>query len=254
MLGAIAGDIIGSIYEAHRLRKKDFPLFDPRSQFTDDTVLTVAVADVLLSQGDYTTAFKQYCRRYPKAGYGGRFIDWGFSEDLEPYHSWGNGSAMRVSPVAYAFEDLESVLKAAKESAEVTHNHPEGIKGAQAIASAIFLARQGSSKQAIKAYIESNFAYDLNQTCQTIPPSKVSCMESVPHALVAFLDSTDFEDTIRNAVYIGGDTDTIACMAGGIAEAFYGGVPEAISTEVWKRLDHELIGVITAFFSKYAQN
>lgn len=254
MLGAIAGDIIGSIYERHNLKSKEFPLFQAASRFTDDTVLTVAIADALLHQADYTDVLKQYYQRFPRAGYGGSFHTWASSDSREPYNSWGNGSAMRVSPVAYAFNQLEAVLQEAKRSAEVTHNHPEGIKGAQAIAAATFLARTGSPKPEIKAYLEATFAYDLSQSLAEIRPTyrfDVSCQGSVPPAIVAFLESTDFEDAIRNAISLGGDSDTIACMAGAVAEAFYGGVPGAIVEETQQRLAPQLLAVLEAFTARY---
>lgn len=257
MLGAIVGDIIGSLYEApwNNHKSKDFPLFRRGSHFTDDTVLTVAIADAILTNSSYTEKLKQYFRRHPTAGYGKSFMLWGLSPSTEPYNSWGNGSAMRVSPVGFAFNDLETVLLEAKKSAEVTHNHPEGIKGAQATAAAIFLARTGNSKPDIKSYIESQFAYDLSQTIDEIRPKysfDVSCQGSVPQAIIAFLESTDFEDAIRNAISIGGDSDTIGCIAGGMAEAFYGGVPAPIAQEVWQRLDDSLREVTVKFRTHYA--
>ena len=254
MLGAIAGDIIGSVYEWDNIKTKQFPLFRPESRFTDDTVLTVAIADAILNQVDYTASLKQYHQWFPNAGYGRTFKDWAGSSRREPYNSWGNGSAMRVSPVGYAFDNLEQVLQEAKHSAEVTHNHPEGIKGAQATAAAIFLARTEQSKSEIKTYIESMFAYDLSQELDAIRPAyrfDVSCQGSVPQAITAFLESTDFEDAIRNAISLGGDSDTIACIAGSIAEAFYGGVPDTITRETMARLDQRLIDVVEAFTTRY---
>jgi ADP-ribosylglycohydrolase len=255
MLGAIAGDIIGSIHEANNIKTKDFPLFQEECRFTDDTVLTVAVADVILNGNNYIDKFKWYYRCYPLAGYGGTFKTWAGSSNREPYNSWGNGSAMRVSPIGFAFDDLETVLQEAQRSAEVTHNHPEGIKGAQATASAIFLARTGHHKDAIKSYIESTFGYDLQQTLDQIRPTyrfDVSCQGSVPQAIIAFLESTDFEDAIRNAISLGGDSDTIACIAGGIAQAFYGGVPEEIVEWAFNRLDEHLSRVTQKFMLQYS--
>jgi ADP-ribosylglycohydrolase len=254
MLGAIAGDIIGSIYERQNIKTKDFPLFSTKCRFTDDSVLTVAVADVILNSGKYTDRFKWFYSCYPSAGYGSSFRHWAKSNTSEPYNSWGNGSAMRVSPVGFAFNDLDTVLEEAKRSAEVTHNHPEGIKGAQATASAIFLARQGHDKTAIKSYIQTTFGYDLEQTLDQIRPTyrfDVSCQGSVPQAIIAFLESTDFEDAIRNAVSIGGDSDTIACITGGIAQAFYGGVPKPIAEQVFCILDEQLSTITEAFLLKY---
>jgi ADP-ribosylglycohydrolase len=257
MLGAIAGDMIGSIYEFENIKTKDFPLFSHSSQFTDDSILTTAVAHCLLTSTEYVNTFKQYASRYPYplGGYGERFAVWAVSDQTEPYNSWGNGSAMRVSPVGFAFNDLDTVLAEAKRSAEVTHNHPEGIKGAQATAAAIFLGRTGSSKDAIKSYIQTTFGYDLERTLAEIRPYyqfDVSCQGSVPEAMIAFLESTDYEDAVRNAVSIGGDSDTIACITGGIAHAFYGKVPDAIAQEVFARLDELLTKVTNHFMSKYS--
>lgn len=260
MIGVIAGDIIGSVYEFNNIKTKEFPLFAPNSFFTDDTVLSVAVAEVILTHGaytqdsDYVQAFKQYAQDYPDAGYGHRFRSWVRSDDVEPYNSWGNGSAMRVSPVGFAFNDIETVLKEAELSASVTHNHPEGIKGAQATASAIFWGRNGASKNMIKAYIEENFGYNLNQTLDEIRPDyqfNESCQDTVPQAIIAFLESTDFEDAIRNAVSLGGDTDTLTCITGGIVEAFYGGVPDQIRLETLQRLDDPLRKITLEFCQKY---
>ena len=253
MLGAIAGDIIGSIYERYNIKNKEFALFGSGCRFTDDSVLTTAVADVLLNGGSYTERLKDYYRRYPNAGYGMNFRNWALSNRTEPYNSWGNGSAMRVSPIGFALEDLDSVLREAKRSAEVTHNHPEGIKGAQATAAAIFLARTKKDKKHIKFYIQSTFDYDLNFSLDQIRPNyqfDVSCQGSVPQAIVAFLESTDFEDAIRNAISIGGDSDTIACIAGGIAQAFYG-VPNAIAQRTLNILDEPLRQVTEAFMNEY---
>nr|WP_272819165.1 ADP-ribosylglycohydrolase family protein [Scytonema hofmannii] len=260
MLGAIAGDMIGSVYEASNIKTKDFPLFKSECRFTDDTVLTVAVADTILN-GDssvgssrYIDKFKSYYRRYPLAGYGGTFKVWAGSSSREPYNSWGNGSAMRVSSIGFAFNDLDTVLQEAQHSAEVTHNHPEGIKGAQATATAIFQARMGYDKSSIKSYIETHFGYDLGQSLDQIRPNyrfDVSCQGSVPQAIIAFLESTDFEDAIRNAISIGGDSDTIACITGGIAQAFYGGVPKEISEWTFNRLDEHLRSVTQQFISQY---
>lgn len=250
LLGAVAGDIIGSVYEANPVKDIDFTLFHGYSRLTDDTVLTIAVADWLLSKGDLTHILQQYGRQYVHAGYGGSFKRWMMDDNPQPYNSWGNGSAMRVSPVGWAFETLEETLAVAKESAEVTHNHPEGIKGAQAVAAAIYLARTGKSKQEIKEYVMNVFGYDLNRTCDEIRPYyrfDVSCQGSVPEAIIAFLDSSDVENAIRLAVSLGGDSDTQACIAGSIAEAFYGGISEEIATEVLKRVPKELQELLICF-------
>lgn len=252
LLGAIAGDVIGSVYEANPTKELDFKLFRSHSIFTDDTVLTLAVADWLLSKGELTDTLQRYGQKYAYAGYGGSFRKWMMSPHPQPYNSWGNGSAMRVSPVGWFFETLQETLAAAKKSAEVTHNHPEGIKGAQAVAACIYLARTGTSKQEIKEYIMETFGYDLNRTYDEIHPAyrfDVSCQGSVPEAIIAFLDSTDFESTIRMAVALGGDSDTQACIAGSIAEAFYGGAPEPIAAEALKRLPKELANTLMRFSS-----
>jgi ADP-ribosylglycohydrolase len=251
MLGAIAGDIIGSAYEWDNCRNKNFPLFSRKSDFTDDTVMTIATADVIIKHGDYAKAYKEYGRAYPGRGYGGRFGWWLGSKDSKPYNSYGNGSAMRVSPVGYAFDTLEEVLEEAKRSAEVTHNHPEGIKGAQAAAAAIFLARTGKGKEEIKEYIEGTFHYNLSRKLDDIRPEyefDETCQGSVPEAIMSFLESENFEDAIRNAISIGGDSDTIACITGGIAEAYYGGVPREIAEKVMQILDERFNRVLKQFY------
>jgi len=255
MLGAIAGDIIGSIYEISNHRSKEFPLFSAGCRFTDDTVLTVALADCIMHQGNYAEYIKTYARRYPTRGYGGRFIEWMRSETMEPYNSWGNGSAMRVSPIGFAYEDRDAVMLEAKRSAEVTHNHPEGIKGAQAAAIAVFMARKGHSKELIKTEIVNSFGYDLSRTLDEIRPTykfDVSCQGTVPQAITAFLESTDFEDAIRNAISLGGDSDTLTCITGAIAEAYYGGVPKAIAEKVFIYLTPRVRQVVEAFMTKFA--
>jgi ADP-ribosylglycohydrolase len=257
MLGAIVGDIVGSIYEFNNHRSKDFPLFGEDCKFTDDTVLTIAVADCLMNNGNYTEYIKNYARKYTGRGYGGRFRQWISSESMEPYNSWGNGSAMRVSAVGFAYNDLEAVMNEAKRSAEVTHNHPEGIKGAQATAVAIFMARKGQSKEQIKAAIAQSFDYDLNRTVDQIRPTYIfneSCQGTVPEAIIAFLESTDFEDAIRNAISLGGDSDTLACITGGIAEAFYGGVPTDIAKKALSYLDFNMREVVEKFYGSLSQS
>lgn len=250
MLGALAGDIIGSRFEWHNIKTQSFELFTDASRFTDDTVLTVAQADSLLGGEPFVDKLKEYFRRYPDAGYGGRFFQWAAGDSMEPYDSFGNGSAMRVSPVGWYFDDLPTVLDQAFKSAAVTHNHPEGIRGAQAVAAAIFLARQGKSKADIRTFIREMFDYDFSRSLADIRPDyrfDVTCQGSVPQALQAFFESEGFEDAIRKAVSIGGDSDTIACMTGGVAEAFYGEVPETIAHEVFARLDGRLAGVTRRF-------
>jgi ADP-ribosylglycohydrolase len=254
MLGAIAGDVIGSVHEGARTKTKEFPLFVPDSTFTDDTVLTVAVADCLLHGGNYVDALHKYYHSYPFAGYGGTFKRWAAFRERQPYRSWGNGSAMRVSPVAYVHDSLDEVLEEAKRSAEVTHNHGQGIRGAQATAAAIFLARTGSTKDQIRHFLEEKFDYFLDETLAQIRPTyqfDVSCQGSVPQSILAFLESNSYEDAVRNAISLGGDADTMACIAGGIAEAFYGGVPEDICNGTLGILDDRLRGVVKEFRDRY---
>ena len=254
MLGAIAGDVIGSTYEARPVKTADFELFPRGSRFTDDTVLTVATADALLGDGDYAGAYRRYGRAYPNAGYGGSFYRWLLSEDAGAYNSWGNGAGMRVSPVGFALNTVEDVLAEAARSVAVTHDHPEGIKGAQATALAVFLARSGADKKGIRSEIEDRFGYDLARSLDAIRPTyrfDVSCQGSVPESLIAFLESTDYESAVRNAVSLGGDADTMACIAGGIAQAFYGTVPEQIAREVRSRLPAGFLDVLGRFESRY---
>lgn len=254
MLGAIAGDVVGSIFEWNNIKTTDFTLFGKGCHFTDDTVLTVAVADCVLNKSGYAEKFKEYYALYPGAGYGEMFHRWAGSSDMSPYNSWGNGSAMRVSPVGFAFDTLEEVLDEAERSASVTHDHPEGIKGAQATAAAIFLSRSGESKSAIKEYVQKSFGYDLGVPLDLIRPGygfDVSCQGSVPQAITAFLESESFENAIRLAISIGGDSDTIACITGGIAQAFYGGVPENIAQDTLDRLDDKLRPVVLEFTDRF---
>jgi ADP-ribosyl-[dinitrogen reductase] hydrolase len=254
MLGAIIGDIVGSVYEWDNIKTTDFPFFRKDCTFTDDSVLTAATAKAILVSMDYTTVYQDFSRRYTGRGYGGNFSAWIYSDNPQPYNSWGNGSAMRVSPVGFAFETAEAVLKAAQQSAEVTHNHPEGIKGAQSTALAIFLARQGANKDDIRHEISKRFGYDLQRTLAEIRPGysfDVSCQGSVPEAIIAFLESEDYEDAIRKAISLGGDSDTIACITGGIAQAFYGPIPENIAKEGRRFLPDEFLNLIDQFEAKY---
>ncbi len=261
MLGAIAGDIIGSIYEWHNNKTKNFPLFGRGCEPTDDSIMTLAVAEgILAGNGDEArtsaaiiASMQRLGRLYPHAGYGGHFIGWIFSDDPAPYNSYGNGSAMRVSSVAWAFDTLADVQRFARLSAAVTHNHPEGIRGAEAVATAIFMARTGATKDSIRQCIDMDFDYPLNRTLEEIRPTytfDVSCMGSVPEAVIAFLESTDYEDAVRNAVSIGGDSDTIACITGAIAEAFYG-IPDFIRQKALSRLDTTLRGILDSFYRRY---
>jgi ADP-ribosylglycohydrolase len=250
MIGAIAGDIIGSVYEAWPIKSKNFPLFDSRCTFTDDSVLTIAIASAILFERPYKSSILEIGRLFPNAGYGGSFIRWLLSDDPKPYNSWGNGAAMRVSPVGFAFNATEEVLEQARLTAEISHNHPEGIKGAQATALAVFLGRTGHSKESIGEQISWRFGYDLRRSVEDIRPSysfKISCQETVPEAVVAFLDSVSYEDAVRNAISLGGDSDTLACITGGIAEAYYGGVPEHIQNKVRELLPPPLRMVMEEF-------
>lgn len=263
MYGAILGDIIGSPYEFDRGNKtKEFPFFDKGCSFTDDSVMTIAVAEALmLANGmgiiDDEKATKdlvidmmrKWGRKYPGAGYGHRFYTWLKLKDREPYNSYGNGSAMRVSSAGWLFDDLETTRKIARWTAEVTHNHPEGIKGAESTASAIWMARNGCSKGEIKEYIIKEFGYDLSRTCDDIRPGYYhieSCQQTVPEAITAFLEGDDFEDVIRTAVSLGGDCDTLTCIAGSIAEAFYG-VPDYLKDECEKRLPDDMADILLMF-------
>ena len=253
ILGAIAGDIIGSVYEFNPTKDYNFLLFNDLSEYTDDTVMTVANAEWLLTSKDLGTTMLEYGNKY-EAGYGELFLCWLWRKDLRPYNSFGNGSAMRVSPVGWAFDTLEETLVAAKRSAEVTHNHPEGIKGAQSAAACIYWARKGRTKQQIKEYVDALFGYDLNRTCDEIRSSygfDVTCQGSVPESIIAFLESSDYESAVRLAVSLGGDSDTMGAITGGIAEAYYGGVPENIKIEVLKRLPNEFIEVMQKFYQKF---
>ena len=254
MLGSIAGDIIGSVYEFRSNKTTDFPLFQNDCIYTDDTVLTIATASSILNDIPYAMSYKDFGGRYPGRGYGDRFQNWLQSETMEPYNSWGNGSAMRVSPVGFAFDTMEKVLEEAKKSAEVTHNHPQGIKGAQATAVAIFLARTGNDKGTIKKEIITKFNYDLNRTIDQIRPSycfNESCQKTVPEAIIAFLDSDDYESAIRLAVSLGGDSDTLACIKGGIAESYYKEIPQAIVDETMNIIPQEFKKIVGKFRERY---
>jgi ADP-ribosylglycohydrolase len=254
MLGAIVGDVIGSVHEGAGTKTKDFPLFVPRSTFTDDSVLTVAVADWILSGQNLVDLLHAYTEAYPTRGYGGFYHQWASARAREPYNSFGNGAAMRVSPVRFAFETLEEVLAWAKRSAEVTHNHPEGIKGAQATAAAIHLARRYRDKDRIRQTVESQFGYDLSARLDEIRPAYCfdeTCQGTVPQALIAFFESTSYEDAIRNAISLGGDADTLACITGGIAEAYYGEVPQHLVAPVMAILDKRLAAVVERFRKQF---
>ena len=262
MYGAILGDIIGSPFEFDRGDKtKEFDLFSKGCRFTDDSVMTIAIGEALLAVGTEATGkeievavaanMQDWGRRYPHAGYGGRFRCWLSERNPKPYGSYGNGSAMRVSAAGWLYDSLEKTRVVAKATANVTHNHPEGIKGAEATASAIFMARNGSSKEEIKKYIENEFHYDLNRTLDEIRPSfhmDETCQKTVPEAIIAFLEARDFEDAIRNVVSLGGDTDTLGAITGSIAEAYFG-IPEALISECRNRINKDMKDVVDAFYS-----
>ena len=254
MFGAIVGDIIGSRFEFHPLKSCDFELFTPQCRFTDDTVLTLATANALLEQSPFDENYHNFYHRYPLAGYGQRFSRWAASCSGHPYNSYGNGSAMRVSPVAWVADTLDEVLELATQTAMPTHGHPEGVKGAQAVAAAIFLARSGAGKTAIQRFITKRFGYDLQRPLTQIRPDysfEVSCQKSVPEALCCFLESTDFISAIRLAISLGGDADTQAAIAGSVAEAFYGGVPTVILDAALIYLDPCLLEVYDRFNTRY---
>ena len=256
MIGAIIGDIVGSRFEWHNIKTKEFALFTPRCRPTDDSVMTLAVAQAILDSAEDPDSLarnavrrmQELGRRYPRAGYGGRFRSWLHAEDPQPYNSYGNGSAMRVSPCGFAANSLEEAIAMADAVTAVTHNHPEGMKGAEATAAAIFLARSGKSKEEIRAHIVRHY-YPLDFTLDEIRPTysfDVSCQGSVPQALEAFFESTDFEDAIRSAISIGGDSDTIAAITGGVAEAYYG-VPAPIRIMALAFLDDTQRGIFERF-------
>lgn len=259
MYGALLGDMIGAPYEFDRGNKsKEFPLFCENSRFTDDSVMTIAVAEALLDsrfldddsiRAALIKSMRKWGKKYPDAGYGRKFLCWLREKDPKPYGSCGNGSAMRVSAAGWLFDTLEETREKARLTAEVTHDHPEGIKGAEATSGAIFLARTGRSKGEIRDYIVQEFGYDLSRTCDQIRPSyyhNESCQKTVPEAITAFLEGTDFEDVIRTAVSLGGDCDTLTCIAGSIAEAFYG-VPAILKAECRRRLPEDMAYILGRF-------
>ena len=263
IIGGIAGDVIGSIYEFNPTKDYNFRLLDERMELTDDSIMTIAVADwLLLGESERlwkSSALKERMRywgqkyRWPMGGYGGTFCAWLDRSEMGPYNSWGNGSAMRVSAVGFFFDDLSKVLQAAKASAEVTHNHPEGIKGAQATAAAIYLARTGATKEEIRAYISKEFGYNLYRSCNDIQPTyrfEASCQETVPQAIIAFLDSKDFEDAIRLTVSLGGDADTMGAITGAIAAAYYKEIPNEIYDFVISKIPDDLKDIVIEFENK----
>jgi len=257
MIGALVGDILGSPFERRPVKREDVPLFGEGTRFTDDSLLTVAVAATLLSGRDteeqYAAFFREYGSRYPECGFGRSFRAWLRGEGI-PGGSFGNGSAMRVSPVGYAFETLEQVLDGARRSAAPSHGHPEGIKGAQAVAAAVFLARKSVSRDEIVSFLQERFGYDFSRPLALVRRSYVfdaTCPGSVPEALLAFLESTSFEDAVRKAISLGGDADTQACIAGAVAEAWYGGIPEDMALRALSLLPEELLRVTAAFASRF---
>ena len=282
MLGALIGDTVGSIYEFCNIKTTDFPLFSDGSSFTDDSVMTIAVADWLLhdpvrSQQGLEECLVKWGHKYPDAGYGGAFSRWLFMPEFQsvfrdrntetgdsfphgvrhPYNSWGNGSAMRASACGWLAQSVEDALDLGRRSAMITHNHPEGIKGAQAVATAIYLARMGSTKRKIYQYLEDTFGYDLSRDCDDIRPTyhfDESCQGTLPAALAAFFDSRDFESAVRLAVSLGGDSDTVACITGAIAEAFYHDIPSTVVEEMHRRLPDEFWTVINEVYAAVSNN
>ena len=262
MLGAIIGDTAGSVYEFNNIKTIDFPFFSEKSDYTDDSIMTMAVAEWLLKDPTHgmdtlEASFVSFARKYPcpMGGYGGGFQRWLFRSDghREPYNSWGNGASMRASANGWMFDTLEETERVAGLSAAITHNHPEGIKGAQSTAAAIFMARNGSSKEAIRSYITERYGYNLDRTCDEIRPVyqwDSSCQGTTPEAMVAFLDSTDFESAIRLAVSLGGDSDTLACITGGIAEAFYKKIPDDIALKIWTLIPDDFKAILKEMEAK----
>ena len=255
MFGAIVGDVIGSPYELNNVKCTAFSLFARGSQCTDDSVLTVATADALLNERNYSRTYQDYFHRFPNAGYGGSFVAWANRRETKPYGSWGNGSAMRVSPIGWAFDTLDAVLDEAERSAIVTHDHPDGVMGAQAVAGCVFLARTEHDRDRVRAFVHDGCAYPLTQTIDQIRPAyefRASCKGTVPVAVQAFLESTDFESAIRLAVSVGGDSDTIAAIAGAIAHAFYGTIPKHLLepvTEIY--MSPDLLETSLTFCERY---
>jgi ADP-ribosylglycohydrolase len=252
MIGAIAGDMIGSPYESYPIKHTNFDLVV--SAFTDDTVLTIAIAYAIINEADIASSLKNFAEKYHNLPYGSGFRKWIWSWDNKPYNSFGNGSAMRVSPVGFAYDSVEEVLHQAERTAGVTHNHPEGIKGAQATALAIYLARIGESKDTIRKEITDRFFYDLNRTVDEIRPNysfDVTCQGSVPESIIAFLDSSSWEDAVKKSISLGGDADTMACITGGIAQAFYKKIPENIAKDIRNKLPRDLLEILDKFNTKY---
>ena len=258
LYGALGGDFVGSIYEWHNIKTKEFSLIDSRCQMTDDSILTMATADAICSKMDYAVCYHRWGNMHKHRGYGGSFRAWLnlSEEELKPYGSWGNGAAMRISPVGFAFQTVDDVLDEAEKSASATHNHKEGIRGAQATALAVFLARQGQSKENIRKEIEDRFDYDLSHSLDAIRPTysfDVSCQGTVPVAIRAFLESESYEDAIRNAISVGGDSDTIAAITGGIALAYYKEMPDRLVEAIDNHLTPDMQDVCKRFAMAYWQ-
>jgi len=254
MLGAIIGDIAGSTYEFNKALSHYFETMPEDSRYTDDTVLTVAIADAILHNRNYKDSLLEYARKYPNAGYGEKFTEWFHNDDPQPYNSFGNGSAMRVSPVGWAFDSIEKVMEEAKKTAEPSHNHPEGIKGAQATAATVFLAREGKSKTDIKKFLQGAFDYDIARTYDELKATyknNLICQFTVPESIICFLESVDYEDAIRKAIFLGGDSDTLACITGSMAEAYYRVVPEDLARLAEEKLDEQLMITVNEFRSAY---
>ena len=256
MIGAIVGDVIGSPFESCNVKSTAFRLFGQSAQCTDDSILTVATADALLNDGDYCQAYHDYFHRFPNAGYGGRFVVWANRREAEPYHSWGNGSAMRVSPVGWARDTFDDVMDEAERTARVTHDHPDGIVGAQAVAVCVFLARTEHNRDRIRQFVHHGCQYPLDRTVDQIRPTyefDASCRGTVPIAVQAFLESTDFESAVRLAISVGGDSDTIACIAGAIAHAYYSSIPTHLFRPVVDTyLPDDLLDVTLRFCERYS--
>ena len=251
MIGSIAGDIIGSRYEFHNISNEDFPLFSKSSTFTDDTILTVATADVILDQASYGQYYFDYAKAFPNRGWGGSFITKIASGKLTPYNSYGNGAAMRVSPIGWVHNSIYDILAEAKKSAECSHNHPEGIKGAQAAALAVFLARTGASKKHILEEVE-NLGYELRRPMNSFDRGfDESCQKAIPRCMAIFNETTSYEDSIRKCIAMGGDVDTIAAIVGGISQAFYGMPSRDIVEYVYTKLNKHLARITTEFTKKY---
>jgi ADP-ribosyl-[dinitrogen reductase] hydrolase len=255
MLGAVVGDVIGSPFEQCNVKSTAFRLFDRGAQCTDDSILTVATADAILTDGDYRRAYQDYFHRFPNAGYGGKFVVWANRREAQPYNSWGNGSAMRSSPVGWARSTLDAVLDEAERTAAVTHDHPDGIMGAQAVAACVFLARTEHDRERIREFVHVGCHYPLDRSLDEIRPKyefDATCKGTVPVAVQAFLESTDFESAIRLAVSVGGDSDTIACIAGAIAHAYYGQIPKHLLQPVMEiYMSPNLVDVSLAFCEQF---